>query len=70
MGDDEDLTSTIEEQLAEESRDDPQTQPSSEETQPLSAQDLKDPAVEPHSEDEIAEENAESALDQPSDDVS
>ena len=30
MGDDEDLTSTIEEQLAEDTRDDPQTQPLSE----------------------------------------
>ena len=53
MGDDEELTSTIEEQLADEAltgndgREDPQTQPLSEE--------------------ELREENAETSLDQPSD---
>ena len=63
MGDDEELTSTIEEQLAEESRDDPQTQP-------LSEQDAEDPAVEPLSDTELQEENAETSLDQPSDSTS
>jgi len=67
MGDDESgdeaLTSTIEEQLAEGTRDDPQTQP-------LSEQDLKDPEIEPPSDEELAEENAETSLDQPSDSTS
>jgi hypothetical protein len=64
MGDDQDLTSTVEEQLADEgTREDAQTQP-------LSEQDLKDPEVEPLSEDQLQEENAETSLDQPSDSTS
>ena len=70
MGDDENLTSPVEEQLAddeklagEDTRDDPQTQP-------LSEDDLKDPVVEPKSEEELQEENAETSLDQPADSTS
>ena len=52
MGDDEDLTTTVEEQLANEDA------PDGSETQPMSQADL-DAALQ--------EENAETSLDQPSD---
>jgi hypothetical protein len=69
MGDDEDLTHTIEEQLAEDSHDPGQAH-DPEQTQPLSAADLKDPAIEPLSDEQLQEENAETSLDQPSDSTS
>ncbi|MFL6022623.1 MAG: hypothetical protein ACJ72O_04725 [Marmoricola sp.] len=56
MGDDENLT-------GEEKRDDSLTQP-------LPAEALRDPEVEPLSEEQLAQENAESSLDQPSDSTS
>ena len=65
---DEELTSTVEEQIAGDTAG--ENTGEDQQTQPLRAEDLREAGVEPHSPEELQEENAGTSLDQPSDSTS